>query len=151
MGVRHHLTPYIAEMRTHYARMRDALPPVMRRHLSIAIVCVVFSTLSLFWLFQGSVPAPSIPFGTSQRSGELRRFDGTWDYARDRNNLLLTQGQCEQAFPGLFGEVERANNVWKAQGGVTEETLDSVKGMNGYTRAMVFDQKVCMYPQVVLS
>ncbi|KAJ5089541.1 hypothetical protein N7532_008225 [Penicillium argentinense] len=35
-------------------------------------------------------------------------FNGTWDYQRDKDNLLLDQGECEQAFPALFDEIERA-------------------------------------------
>jgi hypothetical protein len=137
-----YLSLSLTDMRSQYAGLHDGLPALLRRHSSVAVACVVLSFILILWSLHDVVSTPSIPFGAWQRSGEVRKFDGTWKYGRDRNNLLLTLGQCDQAFPGLFLEVERARNVWKAQGGVTKGKLDEITRNNGYVRAMVSDQKV---------
>lgn len=68
-------------------------------------------------------------------------FDGVWKYARDKDNLLLDQAQCENAFPGLFDEVDRAVNDRRPRP-ITVEELDQIEPKNGYIRAMIYDQQV---------
>lgn len=84
-------------------------------------------------------------FGTSPR------FDGRWDFQRDAGNLLLDSRQCDQAFPGLFVEVERPVNQRLAQSRVTLDELDSIPKQNGFVRAMIYDQQVCFANFLVLS
>lgn len=57
--------------------------------------------------------------------------------------MLLSQGQCEQAFPDLFVEIERARDVRSSNSNpITIEELDSIKPRNGYIRAMIYDQQL---------
>ncbi|KAJ5661706.1 CAZyme family GT90, partial [Penicillium maclennaniae] len=69
------------------------------------------------------------------------QFDGVWNYERDRDNLLLTQGQCDQAFPDLFAEIDRASEA-RSLNPITIKELDSITPRNGYIRAMIYDQQV---------
>ncbi|ATZ52635.1 hypothetical protein BCIN_08g02930 [Botrytis cinerea B05.10] len=68
-------------------------------------------------------------------------FDGTWNYTRDYRNLFLTQEQCDVAFPGLFEEVERPVKLRKNKK-VTKKELDDTPALNGFIRAMIFDQQL---------
>lgn len=71
-------------------------------------------------------------------------FDGTWNYTRDYRNLVLTQRQCDLAFPGLFEEVERPVQL-RREKKVTRRELDETPRLNGFIRAMIFDQQVCAF------
>ncbi|KAF7899719.1 hypothetical protein EAF00_004055 [Botryotinia globosa] len=68
-------------------------------------------------------------------------FDGTWNYTRDYRNLFLTQEQCDVAFPGLFEEVERPVKLRKNKK-VMRKELDDTPALNGFIRAMIFDQQL---------
>ncbi|KAG4030997.1 hypothetical protein MFRU_010g01230 [Monilinia fructicola] len=68
-------------------------------------------------------------------------FDGTWNYTRDYRNLVLTQRQCDLAFPGLFEEVERPVQL-RREKKVTRRELDETPRLNGFIRAMIFDQQL---------
>ncbi|QSZ37094.1 hypothetical protein DSL72_009186 [Monilinia vaccinii-corymbosi] len=68
------------------------------------------------------------------------RFDGTWNYTRDYRTLGLTQRQCDLAFPGLFEEVERPVELRKEEK-VMRKELDDTPKLNGFIRAMIFDQQ----------
>ncbi|MCJ1472944.1 hypothetical protein MMC13_001593 [Lambiella insularis] len=64
-----------------------------------------------------------------------------WDYQRDGKRLVMGQGQCESAFPGLFQEVDRM--VGKRQRDkITSEELDRVDRRNGYFRVMLYEQEL---------
>ncbi|KAJ5201986.1 CAZyme family GT90, partial [Penicillium cinerascens] len=77
----------------------------------------------------------------SSTSHEKFQFDGAWNYERDRDNLLLTQGQCDQAFPDLFAEIDRASEA-RSLNPITIQELDSITPRNGYIRAMIYDQQL---------
>lgn len=77
---------------------------------------------------------------------ETWRFNGTWDFERDAANLILNSHQCERAFPGLFEEVERPVKN-RETSHIAASELDGVPKRNGYVRAMIFNQQVCMYLQ----
>jgi hypothetical protein len=64
-----------------------------------------------------------------------------WDFVRDARNFLMTDKRCDEAFPGLFKEIDRAVEVRK-QSHVTKKELDSIKKVKGYMRAMIYDQQV---------
>ncbi|KAJ8069064.1 hypothetical protein OCU04_002735 [Sclerotinia nivalis] len=74
---------------------------------------------------------------TSGRFG----FNGTWNYTRDYRNLFLTQKQCDVAFPGLFEEVERPVRLRRNKK-VLRKELDDTPALNGFIRAMIFDQQL---------
>lgn len=98
---------------------------------------------------------PSLPQGQEQQGQQGQRqeqgqeghssFDGTWDYHRDRDNLLLSQEQCDLAFPGLFADIERARASREGRP-ITLQELDSITPKNGYVRAMIYDQQVGPHP-----
>jgi hypothetical protein len=70
-------------------------------------------------------------------------FNGTWNHTRDSDNMLLDLQQCEQAFPGLFEEVERPVKNRKNPH-ITLDELDLIPQQNGYVRAMIYNQQVCV-------
>lgn len=77
-------------------------------------------------------PAPATPYND---------FDGRWNYERDGKTLQLTLDQCDQAFPSLFDEVDRAVEHWSAAP-INEAKLDEITPRNGFVRAMIYDQNL---------
>ncbi|KAI1609289.1 glycosyl transferase family 90-domain-containing protein [Exophiala viscosa] len=75
------------------------------------------------------------------RPGSPRKFNGKWNYKRDADNLMLNSQQCEQAFPGLFEEVERPVRD-RLSSPITLDELDSLPRQNGYVRAMIYNQQL---------
>lgn len=109
-----------------------------RSLISIATGLIVFAFIVYFRLGHAKPFAiPQLEFGGPGH----KRFDGRWNFKRDAENLMLDSHQCEQAFPGLFHEVERPGNDRK-DSPITLEELDSVPQQNGYVRAMIYDQQV---------
>jgi hypothetical protein len=53
----------------------------------------------------------------------------------------MTDARCDEAFPELFKEIDRAVEVRK-QDHVTKKELDSIMKVNGYMRVMIYDQQV---------
>lgn len=43
-------------------------------------------------------------------------------------NRFLTEAQCDEVFPGLNKEAERASEHWMARGGITEASLLEAQG-----------------------
>jgi hypothetical protein len=69
-----------------------------------------------------------------------------WDFVRDARNLLMSDARCDEAFPGLFKEVDRAVEL-RQDDHITVRELDSTKIVKGYMRAMIYDQQVCTIPR----
>lgn len=123
-----------------------------RQYLVLASCTLIALGLLLYWRpYQGSISEFTSTGGkrplTSSVSQTAGGGIGTWTYPQDRDNLLLSQGQCEQAFPDLFVEIERARDV-RSSNPITIEELDSIKPRNGYIRAMIYDQQVCQLSSI---
>jgi hypothetical protein len=70
-------------------------------------------------------------------------FDGTWNYTRDADDLLLDSQQCEEAFPGLFEEGGSQRLMQdRLSSHITFMELDALPQQNGYIQAMIYDQQV---------
>jgi hypothetical protein len=74
-------------------------------------------------------------------SPEQKPVREDWDFVRDARNFLMTDARCDEAFPELFKEIDRAVEVRK-QDHVTKKELDSIMKVNGYMRVMIYDQQV---------
>lgn len=61
-----------------------------------------------------------------------------YDITQDRH---LTQAQCDIVFPGLFQEIERSRDYWKARGGVSQKDLDEAQEQ-GQARAMIYNNRL---------
>ena len=68
------------------------------------------------------------------------QFSGSWDPSH-RNILVFTDDQCDEAFPKLFEEIERAT-LSRAHHRITKDELDRIEPKNGFIRAMIYDQQV---------
>jgi hypothetical protein len=116
----------------------------------IVILTPVLLLATFLWYRQPAIgrPVGNAPTQTLYHGG---LFNGTWDYLRDKDNLLLNQGECTQAFPALFDEIERAKRDRQSRP-ITFNELDSITPKNGYVRAMIYDQQVISYltPRLVL-
>ena len=64
-----------------------------------------------------------------------------WDFVRDARNLLMTDARCDEAFPELFQEIDRAVQV-RRNDHVTSKELDNIMKVKGYMRVMIYDQQV---------
>ncbi|GAA5992422.1 hypothetical protein JCM11641_002902 [Rhodosporidiobolus odoratus] len=53
----------------------------------------------------------------------------------------LSQAQCDAVFPGLYLEIDRAVDYWKARGGVTQKDLDDAEE-RGQARAMIYNNRL---------
>lgn len=106
----------------------------------IIVIGAFFLTTLFVWYETSSHPPFSLP-ATHGAVGHITGFDGTWNYTRDRNNLLLDRDQCQQAFPGLFEEVDRAVGS-RRHDHISVRELDAIVPKNGYVRAMIYDQEV---------
>lgn len=110
-----------------------------RPYLLIAPCILLLLGLFVYWRPQPNVRTKGPPFISQPQ--RPHQFDGSWNYERDRDNLLLTQGQCDQAFPDLFADIDRASEA-RSVHPITLQELDSITPRNGYIRAMVYDQQV---------
>lgn len=113
-----------------------------RPYLFIAPCILLLLGLFVYWRPQPKIRNLSPSSFISQPLGQ-HQFNGTWHYQRDRDNLLLTHGQCDQAFPDLFADIERASKARSAKP-ITIDELDSITPRNGYIRAMIYDQQVSL-------
>lgn len=66
----------------------------------------------------------------------------SFDYRRDGDNYGLDTQQCQDAFPGLFEDIERAKNTRIGKGKVTPQDLTSFELSKGMVRALIFDGQV---------
>lgn len=123
----------------------DLLGSYTRRRASL----VIFATLLCFVVFFYDSLARRSPASTSSTSiipagskeGLHGKFDGHWNYARDRRNFFLTQAQCDTAFPDLFKEVDRPVKLRKSNK-ISLKELDETPALNGFIRGMIYDQQV---------
>ncbi|KZF25337.1 hypothetical protein L228DRAFT_236444 [Xylona heveae TC161] len=130
----------------------DLLKATLSNRRSTILLTCVFLTIVIFVWYHpasGSSASTTPLSSSSQWSGnsdvqnKKDLFNGTWDYERDRNNLLLDSAQCEQAFPGLFTEVDRAVKEWQHRS-ISVADVDAITPKNGYVRAMIYDQELYM-------
>lgn len=120
-----------------YRPHRDKALSLLARRPALVVSAIVGTLLLLFWHRSISHVSVDVVTGVDRRVV----FDGHWNSARDSNNLLLNNAQCEAAFPKLFDEVERAVNTrWGNH--ITSDELDAIDPKNGYVRAMIYDQEV---------
>lgn len=68
-------------------------------------------------------------------------FSDQWDFQRDRRNLLFTNEQCNQIFPDLYYDIDRAVKDRRGKR-ITLDEIDSIEPRNGYVRAMIYNQQV---------
>ncbi|KAJ5960644.1 CAZyme family GT90 [Penicillium vulpinum] len=54
---------------------------------------------------------------------------------------MLTQDQCDQAFPDLYAELDRARDDRKSRL-ISLKDIDAIPARNGYIRAMIYDQQL---------
>jgi hypothetical protein len=114
----------------------------LNRRTSILVVSILFTFTLFAWYrsaYGSSAPLLHSDYGAY---GRKRGFDGTWNYQRDAENLMLDSQQCDQAFPGLFEEVDRPVNE-RMHTPITVEEIDAIPKQNGYVRAMIYNQQVC--------
>jgi hypothetical protein len=57
----------------------------------------------------------------------------------------MTDARCDEAFPDLFREIDRAVDLRKDDH-VTKKELDEIMKVKGYMRAMIYDQQVNYLP-----
>jgi hypothetical protein len=116
------------------------------RRSSVIVFAFAIVTFTFFLWYTGTISVPETVISTLKHDRDASRrrkpFNGKWNYKRDAENLMLDSRQCEQAFPGLFLEVERAVKV-SSYSNITVDIIDSVPRQNGYVRAMIYDQQVC--------
>ncbi|KIW37586.1 uncharacterized protein PV06_10232 [Exophiala oligosperma] len=114
---------------------------MLNQRAATLIVCGLIS-LSLFvwWSTNHHTSHLRIQSGAAALF-QKGHFNGTWIYQRDAANLMLNTQQCDQAFPGLFEEVDRPVKHRSASH-VTVAELDEIPKQNGYVRAMIFDQQL---------
>lgn len=110
-----------------------------RQYLILASCTLIVLGLLIYW--RPYSPNKSSIIGSSSRPSTDTKLN--WSYPRDRDNFLLTQDQCDAAFPELFVEIERARNE-RSSNPITFEEIDSIQPKNGYIRAMIYDQQVCL-------
>ncbi|KAJ5584434.1 Lipopolysaccharide-modifying protein [Penicillium hispanicum] len=107
---------------------------------TITILTSIFLLAAFFWYRQPVVVVRNVEVPTRKLDhGGL--FNGTWDYQRDKDNLLLDQDQCAQAFPGLFDEIDRPKRDRQSRP-ISLKEIDSITPRNGYIRAMIYDQQL---------
>lgn len=121
-------------------RRLNGIMRILRQRPLVALVPCMLLALALFVYHR---PRPRVHPSRSPLSQphSEHQFDGSWSYERDRNNLLLTQGQCDQAFPHLFADIDRARDA-RSTNRITLQELDSIPPRPGYIRAMIYDQQV---------
>ncbi|CAG7926424.1 unnamed protein product [Penicillium olsonii] len=126
------------------------MPAVTRQLARIfPIILLVLGIFSIGLFYNSQPPRPITHNGVqdtfpAKKSNRKHLFDGNWDYQRDRDNLMLTQDQCSQAFPDLYSEIDRARDDRKSRL-VSLKDLDNIPARNGYIRAMIYDQQTKLY------
>lgn len=132
--------------------------PTTIKRVAALLPCILI-VLGLYIYYQPERSRPLTYNGVpdkfpAKKPNREHLFDGFWNYQRDRDNLMLTQDQCDQAFPDLYAELDRARDDRKSRP-ISLKELDAIPARNGYIRAMIYDQQVrnmsSWVIQVVLS
>ena len=126
-------------------QLRESTMPPITRRLLVLVPCIIL-VLVAFIRYQAEPKRIYIPHAPHQ---EPASFDGAWSYQRDRNNLQLSHEQCDQAFPDLFVEIERASAERKSRP-ITLKEIDSIPQKTGYVRAMIYDGEVSFHSCISL-
>lgn len=110
------------------------------------VILLLLGICSFGLLYTPQPPRPITHNGVhdtfpARKPNRKQLFDGNWVYERDRDNLMLTQEQCTQAFPDLYSEIVRARDDRKSRL-ISIKELDNIPARNGYIRAMIYDQQV---------
>ncbi|KAF7504742.1 hypothetical protein GJ744_001811 [Endocarpon pusillum] len=114
---------------------------VLKRRSTILFTSILLGIALFVWYrvpHRGLIPSSSDLHYVKERK---KVFDGTWDYNRDQDNLMLDSSQCEQAFPGLFEEITRPKED-RLLRRISFDEIDSITPRNGYIRAMIYDQQL---------
>ncbi len=61
---------------------------------------------------------------------------------RIQDDLHLTSEQCQQVFPRLYSEADRAAKYWRRKGGVTLEEVDAAEEDGSNARIAIIDNRV---------
>ncbi len=90
----------------------------------------------------GTIKTQQVPYGGG--GGK----EGHWDFdvTVDRDNHSLTRAQCDQTFPLLYHELDRAKAYWKGQQGdkkIGPEQIDLKWSGDGGLSGMIYKQQVC--------
>jgi hypothetical protein len=119
----------------------DPLMTILKRRSTVLFTSLLLGIAILVWYHApyGAV----IPSSRNDHypMSQTKVFNGTWDYERDRDNLMLGSSQCDQAFPGLFEEINRPMKDRRHRR-ISLDEIDSITPQNGYVRAMIYDQQV---------
>jgi hypothetical protein len=119
--------------------------PSSRRRPGLFYVASVFGLSLLFaWFWIGrhhEQPVVYPPPRPINNAPEKETIGKDWDFVRDARNFLMNDARCDEAFPELFKEIDRAVEVRKNDH-VTLKELDEIAKVKGYMRAMIYDQQV---------
>ncbi len=107
-----------------------------RRYPLLVLTTAILTALLYIIQYRPFDPPPRNAHPASKGS-----FDGTWNYTRDARNLMLSEAQCELAFPNFYVEIERAVEDRRSNH-VTLKELDEMPQAKGYIRAMIYDNQV---------
>jgi hypothetical protein len=111
------------------------------------LVLVIFAVLLGVLIYSSSGELGSSFDNFSQNRGPVTSqaistsFNDTWDFARDRHYLLFNNDQCNQIFPDLYADIDRAVKDRHGQR-ITLQEIDSIEPVNGYVRGMIYNQQV---------
>ncbi|KAI9754953.1 MAG: RNA helicase required for poly(A+) mRNA export [Chaenotheca gracillima] len=85
------------------------------------------------------LPLPGQPLAGGMKS--LPWFDGFWNTTRDGKNRMLTDSECDLAFPGLYDDIERSVTLaqWSK---ISKKKLDKVDMIVGMIRGFLYDQQL---------
>lgn len=108
---------------------------------SAVIVVIVLFYTSRYASYPSLPPSRSSWEPTRNYHPNNGAFDGTWNFTRDARNLLLNHDQCDLAFPRLFQEIDRPVSNRRSRP-ITLKEIEGIQPMNGYIRAMIYDQQV---------
>lgn len=115
-------------------------------YLLLFLSCIVlffFTVDQGLWRFSHGAPQPASEASRPPSQHTVfTSFDGTWDFQRDRKNLLLSHDQCDAVFPDLYADIDRVVGDRNGRT-ITLEEIDSIEPMNGYVRALLYEQQVC--------